>query len=155
MSGEMVLLVDPDGDVQATVGRMLVHEGYRVVAAADVEAALEAAREQAPDVVIVDPAPGSRRRAHHGVLHELGGLRGIPVIALTADVVRLPVDRLLAEGYTAAQAKPCSPRGIARTVRRILDTRHAPVEAAEPPSPPEPARPEPGADPPSPISTAG
>ncbi|HET7228575.1 MAG TPA: response regulator [Longimicrobium sp.] len=134
MPGELVLLVDPDRDVQATVGTLLVHEGYRVVAAPDTAAALEAVRGQVPDVVIVDPAPAPRILTGHTVLRELGGLRGIPVIAVTADVIRFPVDRLLAEGYTAAQAKPCSPRTIARTVRRILDTRKGPAEAAEPPA---------------------
>jgi CheY-like chemotaxis protein len=126
MAGETVLLVDPDDDVHATFGRILLHQGYRVVAARDAAEALAAAQGEPPDLVIVDPAPGPRRNARHTVLRELGGLRGIPVIAVTADVIRFPVDRLLAEGYAAAATKPCSPRLMARTVRQLLDSRTSP-----------------------------
>jgi CheY-like chemotaxis protein len=124
MAGETVLLVDPDADVQATVGCLLVHHGYRVVGVGDAAAALEAALGEAPDVVIVDPSP-RRGGAGHTVLRELGGLRGIPVIAVTADVIRLPVAHLLAEGYAAAAAKPCSLTVVVRAVRRVLDARAA------------------------------
>ncbi|MFL5540192.1 MAG: response regulator [Longimicrobiaceae bacterium] len=129
MPGETVLLVDPDADVQATIGRLLVHHGYRVVGVRDAAAALEAAQGEAPDVVIVDPSPGRNLVAGHAVLRELGGLRGIPVIAVTADVVRLPVASLLAEGYAAAAAKPCSLAVVVRAVRRVLDARPAPPPA--------------------------
>ena len=143
MPGETVLLVDPDADVQATVGRLLVHHGYRVVGVPDAAAALETAHGTPPDVVIVDPAPDRSLAAGHAVLRELGGLRGIPVIAVTADVVRHPVAALLAEGYVAAAAKPCPLSILARSVRRVLDARG--------PAPPPPGSFDAPSDPESPT----
>jgi two-component system response regulator MprA len=49
-----VLVVDDDPGVRTAVGRALVFEGYDVLEAADGEAALQMARTEEPDAVVLD-----------------------------------------------------------------------------------------------------
>ena len=50
----MILVVDDDALVRATIAMALVELGYAVREAADGPAALEAVREQAPSLIILD-----------------------------------------------------------------------------------------------------
>jgi CheY-like chemotaxis protein len=50
----MILVVDDDADVRATIGRALVELGYPVREAADGPAALAALGEEMPELVILD-----------------------------------------------------------------------------------------------------
>src|SRR5688572_30272025 len=49
-----ILVVDDDPRIAASVRRALVYEGYEVQVAADGRAALDLARDQPPDLVVLD-----------------------------------------------------------------------------------------------------
>ncbi len=78
----VVLLVDDDEFVRASLEELLTDSGYEVQAASDGDEALAMARKQAPDAVVTDLVmPGT------GGLEVLTELRtlcpGVPVIAIS------------------------------------------------------------------------
>jgi DNA-binding response OmpR family regulator len=123
-----VLVVDDDATVRDVVGRYLDEAGYRVDLAADGPTGLRAAREHAPDAVVLDLM--------------LPGMSGLDVCrTLRVDDERLPIvmltalgeedDRVLglelgADDYVT---KPFSPRELVLRVGSVL-RRSRPAEHA-------------------------
>lgn len=120
MSGESVLVVDDEPSILEVVGLYLSQEGYRVVAAADGRAALDAARRARPDLVILD-----LMLPNVGGLDVCRALRAeagppIPIIMLTArgdEADRVVGLELGADDYVV---KPFSPRELLARVRAVL-----------------------------------
>ena len=54
MTRERVLVVDDEPIVTEVVERYLLREGFQVMVAADGEAALELARDNGPDLIVLD-----------------------------------------------------------------------------------------------------
>ncbi|MFD5888825.1 response regulator transcription factor [Streptomyces sp. NPDC060334] len=118
----LVLVVDDDPTVSEVVAGYLERAGYRVERAADGPAALRAAQEHRPDLVVLDlMLPGMdglevcrRLRAHRD------GTPPVPVVMLTARGDE--DDRILglevgADDYVT---KPFSPRELVLRVRSVL-----------------------------------
>ena len=104
-----VLIVDDDPDQHTVCGVFLEHSGYRVLHAFDGEEGVRMAREQQPDLVLMDIRMGrmdgvAARRA----LADDPGTASIPVVAVSADVLLWPERRVLAEGFAGHIAKPCN-----------------------------------------------
>jgi signal transduction histidine kinase/DNA-binding response OmpR family regulator len=84
-AGKRVILADDNADMRDYVRRLLTAQGYEVEAVADGEAALAAARRQAPDLVLSDVM--MPRLDGFGLLRALRGapaLAGLPVLLLSA-----------------------------------------------------------------------
>jgi len=78
-----VLLVDDDERLVASVRRVLAYEGYRVLTAANGLAGLQLARDESPDLVILDVMlPGVDGLEFARRLQAGGG--GVPVLMLSA-----------------------------------------------------------------------
>jgi signal transduction histidine kinase/CheY-like chemotaxis protein len=80
-----VLLVDDNADLRSYVGRLLAERGYEVALATDGEAALCAARERMPDLILSDVM--MPRLDGFGLLRAIRAdaeLRAIPVVLLSA-----------------------------------------------------------------------
>ncbi|HEX2207307.1 MAG TPA: response regulator [Longimicrobium sp.] len=104
-----VLIVDDDPDQHTVCGVFLEHSGYHVLHAFDGQEGVEMARDQQPDLVLMD----IRMRRMDGVAarRALAGdpVTGrIPVVAVSADVLTWPERRVLAEGFAGYVAKPCN-----------------------------------------------
>jgi PAS domain S-box-containing protein len=83
--GALVMVVDDDATVRAVVTRILHGWGYRVVAAADGETALELARIRRPDAILLDVVmPGMDGWETLGALKGMPETAAIPVIILSA-----------------------------------------------------------------------
>ena len=131
MSGQTILLVEDAEDIRELVAFNLRKEGYRVLEAASGEAGLTLARQQSPDVVILDVMlPG---KDGYAVCRELGSAettRHIPVIMLTArgdEVDRIVGFELGAVDYVV---KPFSVRELLLRIRAVLKRQSAtPVQA--------------------------
>ena len=100
---------------------VLGHAGYRVLAAGDAERGIELAREEAPDLILMDvQLPGI-----DGV-EALGRLRGdpataaIPVAALTALAMKEDRERFLAAGFDGYLEKPVSVPALPGQVAALL-----------------------------------
>jgi DNA-binding response OmpR family regulator len=118
MANGKVLVVDDEPIVSEVVQRYLAREGYEVSVARDGEAALEQAREQAPDLVVLDL-----------MLPKLDGLEvcrrlraesSVAIIMLTAKGEEF--DRILGLGLGADDylVKPFSPGELVARVKAVL-----------------------------------
>jgi diguanylate cyclase (GGDEF)-like protein len=117
-----VLVADDDASALALLTRRLEREGYRVVAAGDGRAALEAARRSRPDLVILDVGmPGMDGHETVRRLRADSRTALTPVIFLTCHAD--PEEKIagLEEGADDYLVKPCDPRELAARVRACLE----------------------------------
>lgn len=125
-----ILVVDDEADITALVAYHLARAGYRVSTAANGHDALKAAREERPDIVVLDlMLPGV---SGYEVLRELRRrpeTADVGVILLTAR--REEVDRIkgLSLGADDYLTKPFSPQELALRVAALLRRLAAPAVA--------------------------
>jgi CheY-like chemotaxis protein len=112
----MILLIDDDPEVRASVGSELEAAGFAVVAADGGEAGLALARARRPDAVLLDVVmPGMDGWAVLRALKADPGLRAIPVVMLT---IMENAELGLALGAAAYLRKPAAGPEIASALRR-------------------------------------
>ncbi len=127
---QRILVVDDEPDITALVAYHLAKAGYRVSTAANGPDALKAAREERPDLVILDVMlPGA---SGYDVLAELRRreeTKDVGVILLTAR--REEPDRIrgLSLGADDYLTKPFSPHELALRVGALLRRLGAPAVA--------------------------
>jgi DNA-binding response OmpR family regulator len=118
MSGKKVLVVDDDAKTVELVKLYLNRDGYRVITAYNGNDALQFARENHPDLIVLDlMLPGM---SGLDVCRTLRTESDVPIImltALTTDDDRLTGLDLGADDYVT---KPFSPRELAARVRAVL-----------------------------------
>ncbi|MFA5308921.1 MAG: response regulator transcription factor [Dehalococcoidales bacterium] len=118
MSGKKVLVVDDDVKTVELVKLYLNRDGYRVLTAYNGNDALRIARENRPDLIVLDlMLPGING---FEVCRTLRSESEVPIImltALTTDDDRLTGLNLGADDYVT---KPFSPRELAARVRAVL-----------------------------------
>ena len=126
-----ILVVDDEPDITALVAYHLAKAGYRVSTAATGPDALKAAREERPDIVVLDlMLPGV---SGYDVLAELRRreeTREVGVILLTAR--REEADRIrgLSLGADDYLTKPFSPQELSLRVQAVLRRLGAPPVSA-------------------------
>ncbi|MGH7656915.1 MAG: response regulator [Gemmatimonadales bacterium] len=116
-----VLVVDDEPDITALVAYHLARAGYRVSTAASGTDALKAAREEKPDVVVLDVMlPGVSGYDVLADLRRLDETRNVGVIMLTAR--REEPDRIrgLSLGADDYLVKPFSPQELTLRVNALL-----------------------------------
>jgi two-component system phosphate regulon response regulator PhoB len=131
---QSVLVVDDERDIVELVRYHLVQAGFRVHAAADGKQALDLARRERPDLIVLDlmlPAfPGTEVAR---LLRQDEKTRRIPILMLTArgeEVDRVVGFELGADDYVV---KPFSPRELVLRVQAILRREgHDPEEIERP-----------------------
>lgn len=117
-SAPIVLVVDDDRGIVDLVGRYLRHEGFRVHEATDGLTAVEMAREDPPDVIVLDiMLPGIDGLE---VTRRVRAFSDAYILMLTARTEE--IDRII--GLTAGAddylVKPFSPRELVARVRAML-----------------------------------
>ena len=122
-----ILIVEDDPDTVKLVTAFLARDGYRMLSAHNGIAGLRLAREEKPDLVVLDlMLPGLDGWE---ICRAIRQESAVPIIMLTAMVDeedRLAGLELGADDYVT---KPFSPRELAARVRAVL-RRSAPDEAA-------------------------
>ena len=126
-----ILVVDDEPDITALVAYHLAREGYRVTTAGTGADALRAAREERPDLVVLDlMLPG---HSGYDVLSELRRreeTREIGVLLLTARKEEPDRIKGLTLGADDYLSKPFSPKELVLRVAAILRRLAAPAVAA-------------------------
>jgi two-component system phosphate regulon response regulator PhoB len=126
-----ILVVDDEPDITALVAYHLAKAGYRVSTAANGTDALRAAREERPDIVVLDlMLPGLSGYEVLGELRKREETRDVGVILLTAR--REEADRIrgLSLGADDYLTKPFSPHELALRVAALLRRLAAPAVSA-------------------------
>ena len=118
---QTILVVDDEKDIVDLMRYNLVQAGFRVVSAFDGQQALDVARRERPDLVVLDlmlpTLPGTEVAR---LLRQEEKTRSIPIVMLTArgsEVDRVVGFELGADDYVV---KPFSPRELVLRVQAIL-----------------------------------
>ncbi len=81
----LILVIDDDEDLARALAIMLKAQGYRVLHAGDGEVGLRVARQERPDLIILDfmmPTMDGFDTCRQ--LRQIDGLRDVPILAMTA-----------------------------------------------------------------------
>jgi two-component system response regulator RegX3 len=126
---DRILVVDDEAAIRETVGYALRSEGYEVSDAADGEEALEVARSNGFDVLILDLM--LPKLSGIEVCRRLRAESDVPILLLTAKDAE--VDRVLGleAGADDYVTKPFSMAELVSRVRAILRRRHLDRSASE------------------------
>jgi len=118
VSGKKVMVVDDDVKTVELVKLYLNRDGYKVITAYDGNEALQLARENHPDLIVLDlMLPGINGLEICRTLRAESDVPIIMLTALTTDDDRLTGLDLGADDYVT---KPFSPRELAARVRAVL-----------------------------------
>jgi len=121
MNGKRILIVDDDQHLVLGLTARLKASGYKVIYAADAISAISVARNEAPDLVILDLGlPGGDGFLVLERMRDLPGLVATPVIVLSA---RDPTDnkkRALDAGALAFFQKPPDNHEFLTAIRQAL-----------------------------------
>ena len=116
-----ILVVEDNPDNMALVVFLLQSAGHTVLPALDAEAGLTLARDEQPDLILMDiQLPGMDGMAATVLLKRDLATRAIPVIALTALAMKGDEERIRAAGCDGYIAKPMRYQDFLATVTAQL-----------------------------------
>jgi len=132
MAGATILVIEDQLLNLELVTDLLQAAAYTVRQARSAEEGLRLAREEPPDLILMDiRLPGMDGHAAVRLLKQDPRTRDIPAVALTAQAMKGDEDQARAAGFDGYITKPIDTRTFARTVARLLSAR--------PGAPPAPA----------------
>jgi two-component system cell cycle response regulator DivK len=116
-----VLVVEDNALNLKLVRDVLGHAGYRVLEAGDAEHGIELAREEAPDLILMDiQLPGIDGVEALRRLRADAATSGIPVVALTALAMKEDRQRFMTAGFDGYLEKPLSVPSLADRVAELV-----------------------------------
>lgn len=116
-----ILVVDDFDDTRLMMRLWLEKRGYRVVEAADGVKALEVARRESPDLVIMDiEMPEMDGLTATRRIREEAHLRDVPIVAVSAYGAEHWRDRALEAGCDAYVSTPFEPKELSRLIESLL-----------------------------------
>jgi two-component system cell cycle response regulator DivK len=117
----LVLIVEDNEKNLKLVRDVLQAKGYATVEAGTAEEGLQLARARNPGLILMDiHLPGMSGIEALKVLHAEPATAAIPVIAITASVMKESVREVMAAGFNAFIEKPIDVRGFLEKVRSLL-----------------------------------
>lgn len=121
-AGRLVLIVEDYADTRLMLRLLLEGEGYAVVEAADGRQAVEEARRQCPDLILMDlHLPGVDGVEATRIIREMSEMCAVPVIAVTAMDPDECRQRAILAGCNDFILKPPDPELLLRKIRALLE----------------------------------
>ncbi|MBP0017359.1 MAG: PAS domain S-box protein [Cyanobacteria bacterium SBLK] len=121
-TGPLILLAEDNDANINTLSSYLEAKGYRLQVAKNGRAAINLARTNPPNIILMDvqmPGMDGLEAIEH--LRELPELTQIPIIALTALAMQDDRERCLAAGATMYLSKPVRLKHLARSIENLLE----------------------------------
>lgn len=116
-----VLYVEDNADNRLLVRRVLLSEGFEVLEADNAAKAVEVVRRQIPDLILMDiNMPDVDGYTLTARLKALPGLARIPIIALTANVMKGDRERTMEAGCDGYIQKPVDVDTLSEQINRFL-----------------------------------
>ncbi len=116
-----ILVVDDSSDNRELVVKVLKNKGYDIVEAVDGEDALRKAQDEKPSLILMDIS--LPKMDGYEVTRRLKGneeYRDIPIIALTAHVMKGDKEKALEAGCAGYIPKPIDVRELPEQIRHYL-----------------------------------
>lgn len=115
-----ILIVEDNEDNMLTI-KALLDDKYQIIEATDGESGVQKAREYVPDLILMDIAlPGMNGLQAMDVIRNTPGLGHIPIVAVTASVMKGNREEILAYGFDGFIAKPINHNLFYDTIEGIL-----------------------------------
>lgn len=131
--GNTVIAVDDEAEAREFVSTVLEENGYVPIVAENGEEAMELIRKKRPDLVIMDILmPRQSGIKMYRELKDSESLKDIPVIVYSGISRRTLLRAQTALSETSGKSvpepdayleKPVTPKGLAETIKRVLDER--------------------------------
>jgi two-component system cell cycle response regulator DivK len=119
-----ILLVEDNEMNRDMLSRRLVNRGFEMVIAVDGEQAIDLARSEAPDLILMDISlPGLDGWEATRRLKAMPETRSIPIIALTAHAMAGDREKSLAAGCNDYDTKPIDFRRLLEKIQGFLDKK--------------------------------
>jgi two-component system cell cycle response regulator DivK len=119
-----ILLVEDNEMNRDRVSRRLLKAGFEMVIAVDGEQAIDLARSEAPDLILMDISlPGLDGWEATRRLKAMPETRSIPIIALTAHAMAGDREKSLAAGCNDYDTKPIDFRRLLEKIQGFLDKK--------------------------------
>ena len=116
-----ILYVEDNVDNRTLVRRILMAEGYNLLEAVNAMQALEILGNTQPDLILMDiNMPDMDGYSLTAQIKETPGLESIPVVALTANVMRGDRERSLEAGCDGYIQKPIDIDMLSAQIERFL-----------------------------------
>ena len=107
MSGERILYIEDNFENRILVKRVLEVEGYVVLEADDGPAGMRVAQQEVPDLILMDiNLPDIDGYEVTAKLRQIPSLARVPIVALTANVLKGDRERSLEAGCDGYIQKP-------------------------------------------------
>ena len=117
-----ILLVEDNEMNRDMLSRRLIKAGFEMVIAVDGEQAVDLARSEAPDLILMDISlPGLDGWEATRLLKAMPETRSIPIIALTAHAMAGDREKSLAAGCNDYDTKPIDFRRLMEKIQGFLD----------------------------------
>jgi two-component system cell cycle response regulator DivK len=124
MSEKVIFYIEDNVDNRTLIRRILSAEGYQVVEAGDAKEALEKLKTLHPDMILMDiNMPEVDGYTLTAQIRNLSGFESIPIVALTANVMRGDRERSLEAGCDGYIQKPIDIDLLPQQVERYLRKR--------------------------------
>jgi len=122
----LVLIIEDNDKNLELVRDILQARGYRTLEAGTAEDGLDIARRQAPDLILMDiQLPGMDGIAALNVLRNDRATAALPVVAITASVMKVDRERITRSGFDGLIEKPITVRSFLEVVEGALPGRTA------------------------------
>jgi CheY-like chemotaxis protein len=115
-----ILIVEDNEDNMLTI-KALLDDKYQIIEAVDGESGVQKAKEYVPDLILMDIAlPGMNGLQAMDAIRNTPGLGHIPIVAVTASVMKGNREEILAYGFDGFIAKPINHNFFYATIEGIL-----------------------------------
>jgi two-component system cell cycle response regulator DivK len=124
MDRKTILYIEDNPENRLLVRRVLEVEGYRVIEADSGKTGLQKAETMAPDLVLMDinlPEIDGYELTHR--LKQMPDLAGVPVVAMTANVMKGDREKTLAAGCDGYIQKPIDVDQLPLQIARFLQAK--------------------------------
>lgn len=121
MSGEIILYIEDNVDNRTLIRRILTVEGYEIKEAESAVEALEVLKTLHPDLILMDiNMPDMDGYTLTAKIRSLSEFGNVPIVALTANVMRGDRERSLEAGCDGYIQKPIDIDLLPQQVERYL-----------------------------------
>jgi CheY-like chemotaxis protein len=119
--GKRILYIEDNPKDQRLVQKVLSTHGYEVILADDGAGGVALAKEQTPDLILVDvQMPGLNGLETARELRQIEGCAAVPIVALTAYAEQYTRQRYLDAGCTDYQQKQAGIKPLLALVQSYL-----------------------------------
>ena len=123
-TSQKILYVKDNIDNRILVRRILMAEGYNILEAQDAYDALQVVQKQRPDLILMDiNMPEIDGYTLTARLKGMPGLSSVPIIALTANVMRGDRERSFEAGCDGYIQKPIDVDQLPAQIKRFLNAK--------------------------------